>query len=237
MFNGEYRSFIKILQLEENLDNFLSIGAREDNFYLDLLCSKRCLLVEPDINAAVALDTYIKQWAMPNKTLDSSCIYQENSQIPIYSNGSIYRNRPLDEIINALKSGLVICPYTQAAIASGLYSRGDVSIHANSISPLQLLQKHNLNPEFIKVDVEGAEKNIIESLMKANIRPPYIQYEYGVTWFHAGVTMAEMLQVTDDYYHYIIAPKHMILLDKPLKEYFYANILASKRFLGKIIPF
>lgn len=60
MFNGEYRSFIKILQLEEGLDSFLSIGAREDNFYLDLMPHKRCVLVEPDIQAAAALDTYYK---------------------------------------------------------------------------------------------------------------------------------------------------------------------------------
>jgi len=236
MFNGEYRSFIKILQLKESLDSFLSIGAREDNFYLDLMPHKRCVLVEPDIQAAAALDTYIKQWAMPNKSIDSSCIYQAGgAQIPIYSNGSIFRCRPIDEMTNALESGLVICPYTKAAIATGLYSRGDVQIIADSISLLQLLEKHNINPEFVKIDVEGAEKDLIESLMSANVKPSFIQYEYGATWFHAGHTMNSLFQVTNDYYHYIITPKQMILLDKPPQKYFYANFLASRRFLGQII--
>jgi FkbM family methyltransferase len=237
MFNGEYRSFIKILQLKPNLDGFLSIGAREDNFYLDLLCHKKCVLVEPEDKSASVLEKYINKWALPNKFVERNGIHPSKSVISVNEFGSIYPRKSLLEIRSALDSGLIICPITKQHIEEGNYREGAATFSCPCIKPIELLSKYQLSPDFLKVDVEGAERLIIEDIIKAGIRPSFIQYEYGITWFHAGETMAAIFSCMPNYYHYILTPNKMRLITTPVPQYFYANFVASSYYLGDEVIF
>jgi FkbM family methyltransferase len=237
MFNGEYRCFIKILQLKPNIDGFLSIGAREDSFYLDLLCHKKCVLVEPEDKSASELEKYINKWELPNKFVERNGIHPSESVINVSEFGSIYPRKSLHETKLALDSGIVICPYTKRDIDRGSYREGTTVFRSSCIKPLELLSKYQITPDFLKIDVEGAEKIIIEDLVNSGIRPSFVQYEYGVTWFHAGVSMASLFSCMPNYYHYIITPSLMRLVTNPVSQYFYANLVASSCYLGDEVIF
>ena len=78
---------------------------------------------------------------------------------------------------------------------------------------------------------------IIESLMSSQVRPSFVQYEYGVTWFHAGVSMESMFSCMPNYYHYILSPAKMTYVANPIPQYFYGNFIASRFFLGEEVIF
>lgn len=237
MFNGEYRAFIKVLQLMPRLDGFVSIGAGEDNFYLDMLYDKKCVLVEPDDKSADELQKYITNWAFQDKYIERNGIHPSSSSISVTQYGSIFPRKSLSETKQALDSGLIICPYTKHDIDRGSWQQGSQMFASACITPKNLIEKYNIQPEFIKIDVEGAEKMIIESLISSQILPSFIQYEYGVTWFHAGVSMESMFSCMPNYYHYILSPAKMTYVAKPIPQYFYGNFIASRFFLGEEVIF
>jgi FkbM family methyltransferase len=237
MFNGEYRAFIRVLQLMPRLDGFISIGAREDSFYIDMLYDRKCILVEPNEKSADDLQRYITKWAFQNKYIERNGIHPTDSSISVTQYGSIFPRKSLYETKQALDSGVIVCPYTKRDIDQGSWEQGSQMFHSNCISPRHLIEKYSLAPEFIKIDVEGAEKMIIESLISSGTRPSFIQYEYGVTWFHAGVTMESMFTSMPGYYHYVLSPSKMTHIVNPSPQYFYCNFLASRFFLGEEVAF
>jgi len=237
MFNGEYRAFMKILRLMPGLNNFVSIGAREDNFYLDLLYDKKCVLVEPDTNHANKLERYIRDWAFNDKYVERHGVHPSHSSVKITEYGSVFTRKSFSETKQAIDSGLIICPHTKHEIEKGAWHQGTYNLECSCITPRDLMHKYSIMPEFIKIDVEGAEAMIIKALMLERAQPTFIQYEYGATWFHAEESLTSLFACTPDYYHYVITPTKMNLVTNPAKQYFYANFIASRFFLGEDVPF
>lgn len=232
MFNGEYSCFLKIKQIERTLDNLMIIGAARDYFYLDMMCEKQCLLVEPSLNSANDLSAYIRKQAMPHKAVANVGMHPVLQEVEIYTGSSIYKRKEISETKQAIDSGLIFCPTTSQLIKSEKYLASQVIGKAQCISPNALLDLVKFFPDYIKIDIEGAEFLVIKEILKTHL-PNFIQYEFGVPWFHADVTHDQIVDALPSYYHYIIGPKEMKLIDTPLTQYFYANIIASRFYLGK----
>ena len=99
-----------------------------------------------------------------------------------------------------------------------------------------MLLRYGFDPSFVKIDIEGGEYLVIKGLLES-ATPDFVQYEYGATWFHAGVAHEEMFELMSDYYHYILTPRKMFLLERPLRQYFYANVIASRYYFGKELAY
>ncbi len=237
MFNGEYKAFLKVLSINPGLENFLSIGAANDQFYLNLIPHSKCVLVEPDNSASNLLHEYICEFGMQNKFIERQAIHPEKEIVNISKKGSIYKRRPLEEVIEAIEDGLYFCPYIIEAINNGRYDQTETAFECKCIKPSELLKRYKLKPDFIKIDVEGAEFIIIKSLMYEDINPIFIQYEYNTTWFDANVKHKKMFDILDNYYHYEIRPDCMILNSQPINHYIYTNFLASRQYLGERVSY
>jgi hypothetical protein len=237
MFNGEYKAFVTLLGMQKTNNGFLSIGARDDEFYLDLLAGIKCILVEPDQESAEPLIKYVNKWSIPSVIVEVIGIHPWQSSVDINNHGSIFNRKSQGDVLEALQQGIIVCPYTEHAIRNNTYEKSSFCLRAPCISPSQLLDKHSFLPDFVKIDIEGAESIIIENLFQNNIFPNFIQYEYGVTWFHAGESLSRLYQLSSNYYHYIITKKGILYVEEPPKEYFYSNWIASKYYLGHILEF
>ena len=226
MCNGEHRAFIKLDSICGGISRFLDIGARKDYFYIDWLYDEKCLLIEPDKKYADELVQYINVNNLSDKIVAKEGLHPSESLISIYDTGSMFPRKSLKEVEAALSSNIIFCPETRNLIKSGRYQDSSIKLNAPCISPSDLLIKYNFDPSYVKIDIEGGEFIIIEDLLKSS-HPDFVQYEYGVTWFHAGAAHSAMFDLMPNYYHYILTPRKMLLLDAPLGQFFYANIIAS----------
>ena len=235
MFNGEYRAFLAIDRLFGYIDNFISVGARGDRFYLDTIPKSRCVFVEPDLTAAQELNSYASGFNITNKYIETHGLHPTLPTASITEFGSIYIRKSLYLIKEAIASGVICCPYVMNEVENGSWKEGAYKFEAPCITPAELLKKFSIDPYYIKIDVEGAEVMIIDSFLKAGASPSFIQYEYGVPWFHGNIKMQDMFDCTPGYYHYVIKEDRMILVERPVRQYFYANMVASRRYLGEEI--
>lgn len=80
--------------------------------------------------------------------------------------------------------------------------------------------------DFLKIDVEGLEWEVIDGL--ANVECDFIQFEYGDRYLKAGKTLGDMFSLLKNRYIYHIEPQTLRCVGKPIENYHYANYLASK---------
>ena len=236
IFNGEHRSFIYIDNICDRIPAFLDIGAHRDFFYIDWLYDQKCLLVEPTETSARELVQYINKVSFSEKFVSFDGLHPSKNSVSIHENGSMFPLKPLSVVKDALENDLIFCASTINLINNGLYKQSDIRVNAPCISPKDLISKYDIQPSFVKIDIEGGEFLIVKDLLSST-RPDFVQYEYGVPWFHADVTHHAMFDLMSDYYHYILTPRKMFLLESPLSQYFYANIIASRFYLGKEISY
>ncbi len=88
------------------------------------------------------------------------------------------------------------------------------------------------NIDFLKIDTEGAEHNVINGamdLIKSRLIT-YIQFEYGGTYLDSKNTLKNMYNILSEYYLiYKILPKSLLdtnQWDERLEDYKYANYIA-----------
>ena len=236
MCNGEHRSFIYIDNICGRVPGFLDIGAHGDFFYVDWLHDQRCLLVEPTTSSAENLVQYITKKNFSNKFVSIEGLHPTQKSVSIYETGSMFPLKPVSEVKDALARNLIVCPHTVNLIDRGLYQRSSIRINAPCVSPKDLLLKYNFEPTFVKIDIEGGEFLVVKNLLNS-AQPDFVQYEYGIPWFHADVAHKAMFELMSHYYHYILTPRKMYLLESPLSQYFYANIIASRFYLGKEVSY
>ncbi|MGD1936332.1 MAG: FkbM family methyltransferase [Cyanophyceae cyanobacterium] len=245
-FNGEYQLYRFLTEAFEITSNLL-VGASEDFFYLSINPSSSFCLIEPSKTAAQALLSY-SQDRLINCKISTFPLWKGNAHLDFYLDfTSFYPRLPLESITQALTSGLVLDPYLQEMVEKGVY-RAERIQGLERTTQLEVrggdqLLKDVLNiprVDFIKLDVEGAEVDVLEGLKETVQSASFIQFEFGTTWFHSGKTIADTLNVISDaaFFFYVIL-KDRIVKVKPhwINQYFFCNVLATRIDFGEELYF
>jgi FkbM family methyltransferase len=88
--------------------------------------------------------------------------------------------------------------------------------------------------DFLKIDVEGYELNILKGAKNSLSKIDLIQFEYGGCFIDAGIKLEEILSFFTDRFIYAIEPTGLNersiiqLLEEENKNYLYTNFLVSK---------
>ena len=232
-FNGELKAFLRINSMQ-TVKRFLDIGASYDFFYLDILYDKRCWLVEPNMDYAKALLWHCRKYRMPKKIVYFKGLHPTKKLVDLWD-GSVYPRKPVSEICEALESKLILSTALEIAIKNGSYKESKKSMTVECTTPSELLSICEKGPDYFKMDVDGCEVLLADDIMN-KISPNFFQYEYDLSWYHADAKHSEMMKICSNYYHYIITPNSLIHIEKPFDQYFYANFIASKEYLGEEVP-
>lgn len=93
------------------------------------------------------------------------------------------------------------------------------------------VEKHNIeNIDYIKIDVEGFEKEVIQGLGK--MKPKFIQFEFNLHHLYKSCTLLDITQSLPGYDFYRLLPNGWIKIDpkKYLSNIFmFSNIVAVKQ--------
>lgn len=221
-FNGEFRCFWWLLQ-NFDIKNPLIIGAVDDYHYLQAKPHAKWTLVEPSSEGASRLSAYCKSQLI-NADILQHALTANAREVIIYDNGSIFSKKSTLEINRLVGQGLIKDSYLLHQINTSSYLPNKPIAKLPSIIGSDVIA----GPfDFVKIDVEGAECEIISSLLPTFSNNVIVQYEYNSTWIHANKTHADMFSVLDGYHHYAISPFKLVPILKPIESYFYANFLAS----------
>lgn len=239
-FNGEYRLY-QWLMTQVPIQTNLFIGARDDFFYMQINPEASYYLFEPDLNAAQELSLFASA-RLIDCFVNTTPLWSEKSNISFYTGlASCICPKPSAEIQAALQSGLVIDPYLEQMLASGQYElmreEAIQNIAQISVSSFQDLASADTCPyptksDFIKLDVEGAEVEILEGMRSILSSSLFVQFEYGSMWFHGNHTFKDVVEVLKDsgliYFYIILKDKVRKVHPESMEQYFFCNILASR---------
>ncbi len=241
-FNGEYQLYRYLVETFDITSNLL-VGASDDFFYLSINPSSLFLLIEPSEDAARSLLSY-SQSRQINCTISTFPLWQCDARLDFYLDfTSFYPRRPLEDVAQALESQLIADPYLQEMISQSVYCdervKGLKTTTSLDVKGGDQLLKRILNfpqIDFIKLDVEGAEVDVLKGLAQTVQSASFIQFEFGTTWFHAGKTIADTLEVISDeaFFFYVILRDRIVKV-KPnwINTYFFCNVLATRIDFGE----
>jgi FkbM family methyltransferase len=103
------------------------------------------------------------------------------------------------------------------------------------ISTLDNSIPKDLYIDFIKVDVEGYELNVIKGMkdILESGRVKFIQFEYGGTYFDAGIKMNDVIEIFDSYGYKVFdySNSQFRQLDSFVDDFNYNNLIATKEIL------
>jgi len=114
-------------------------------------------------------------------------------------------------------------------------SKENIDIKIRTIDDF-CLEKNIKNIDFLKIDVEGYEQNVILGAKQSLDKIDFIQLEFGDTWIDAGITLEKVLQNFDQRFFYAIEKdglNHLTFSDA-IKENKFTNFLISKNQLEEL---
>jgi hypothetical protein len=243
-FNGEFKLYQYLLS-QGLLENNLFVGAKDDFFYLQVNPQANYYLFEPDQGAADTLSDFSRSRLI-------SCVI---NTIPLWSTSKSIKFYPYfttcfcpkeaSEMQEALSSGTICDPYLWQLLFTGEYTlrrnqaiQDAVDIHAYSFDWIKrsLPSSFPDSFDFIKLDVEGAEVEILQGMQTVIPNSLFIQFEYGTTWFHGGYTFMDVVEAINQesvFNFYIILNDRLLKIHpEMMQQYFFSNILATKLDFG-----
>jgi FkbM family methyltransferase len=94
-------------------------------------------------------------------------------------------------------------------------------------------EKNNITGpiDFIKIDTEGYELEVIKGARKSLQNTKFVQFEYGGTYPDANITLLDVykeLRSVGFNYFYLIGPDYLLLQETPIENCQYSNYVATK---------
>lgn len=87
------------------------------------------------------------------------------------------------------------------------------------------------NIDFIKIDVEGHELEVLKGATKILLATEFVQFEYGGTFIDAKIKLADVydfLKAHGFTHIYLICPNFLALCPNPIENFAYSNYLAAR---------
>jgi Methyltransferase FkbM domain len=221
-FNGEYRCFWWLLK-NYIIKKPIVVGAADDYHYLQALHRARWTLVEPSPSDAMGIHEYCRRQLVEALVVQQA-ITHDARIVDIYDNGSIFPKADVGKIQQLVAQGKIFDPYMLNQLKSGTYSRNQKLASLQSVRAEQVLDD---SYDFLKIDVEGAECEIVEAIKNFLAPSAFVQYEFHSTWIHAGRNHKDMFDILPGWYHYLITYDGLVLQPTPADFYYYANFLAT----------
>ncbi|OCQ93815.1 hypothetical protein AMR42_15870 [Limnothrix sp. PR1529] len=240
-FNGEYKLH-QWLMTRVRIKTNLFVGAKDDFFYLQINPESKYYLFEPDREAAQSLQEFSRSRLI-------SCFV---STTPLWSMSTIVKFYPefttcccpksAEEVEKAINSGLIYDPYLSQVLASNQYRsirelsvKNAIDLSVSSFSDFRRSANDEI-PEcfdFIKLDVEGSEVEVIKGMQEAVSQSSFIQFEHGPTWFHGGYKFSDIVEIfnydSSFFSFYFLLKDRIVKIDPGIvKQYVFCKILASK---------
>ena len=122
-----------------------------------------------------------------------------------------------------------ILPYYERA--ESFVNRFNESPSKNlSIIPLSkyINDKSIENIDFLKIDTEGFELDVLQSLGPKLSCVKHIQFEYGGTYPDRGIFLKDIYEILEGYHIFIIGPNGIYSRPVPIEHLQYSNYLATK---------
>lgn len=82
--------------------------------------------------------------------------------------------------------------------------------------------------DFLKIDTEGFELDVIQSLGSKLSCVKHIQFEYGGTYPDRGILLKDIYEILKDYDIFIIGPNGIYSRPIPIEHLQYSNYIATK---------
>lgn len=176
------------------------IGAREDDYYISSDCKHiQFHLFEPFPPFCEKLKTKLGGH-LANVHINQVGISQEDKKLAYFPKAESFVNRWNEQICTLLP---VI--------------RLDNYMRQNNISHI----------DFLKIDTEGFELDVLLSLGDKLPSVTHIQFEYGGTYPDRGITLGHVYNLLKNYTIYIISSDGLYLRPYPIEHKQYSNYLAT----------
>jgi FkbM family methyltransferase len=193
---------------EINLWNFLKnkvniifdIGSRDDDYYFkDCKKEQQFHIFEPHPIFYGAVLSKASEFT--NVFVNNVGIGKEETILPYYERAESFVNR-FNEIPSKNLSIIPLSKY----------------INDKSIE----------NIDFLKIDTEGFELDVLQSLSSKLSCVKHIQFEYGGTYPDRGIFLKDIYDILKDYHIFIIGPNGIYSRPIPIEHLQYSNYLATK---------
>lgn len=117
-------------------------------------------------------------------------------------------------------------------IKRGVYSGLSYNTFDLEITTLDSFIDNNINIDFIKIDVEGFEFNVIKGMsnMLESSKFKFIQFEYGGTYLDANIKLNDVIQYLNNYGYFVYDLKEgkFNKIISYIDNYEYNNFIATK---------
>jgi hypothetical protein len=235
-FNGEFSLYLTLCALFD-ISRVLIVGARDDFFYIQTNSCAEYLLIEPSVQDAQRLIDYANKRAYKNIKVSTCGVWnQDNINLEIYPGGTCFPIRDENQYGEAIRQGLIVDPYFIPGRTYVLNRNDAVISLAYTLDSICQSEGFLDVPHFTKLDIEGSEIFALKGY-KCSRAIPFIQYEYNTFWWNAGIPHSVIFELLPDSYQYLVTPSGLFRITKPLEQYVYANLLASRIDLGESIGF
>ena len=162
--------------------------------------------------------TLLKQFESPTVMLNNVGLGSAECMMNYYAHGETMHYRPV-------LCARVNCPCKQIVNVTMLDS---------------YCQRRNIcHIDFIKIDVEGHELEVLKGATNILGSTEFIQFEYGGTYKDSHITLAQVydfLKTKGFTFIYLICPDYLCLVTEPIENYSYSNYLACRHPPHILIP-
>jgi FkbM family methyltransferase len=186
--------------LKNKVNTIFDIGSRDDDYYFkDCNVSQEFHIFEP--HPVFYNSVSSKATNYKNVFVNNVGIGKEESILPYYERAESFVNRFNETPSKHLK-----------------------------ITPLSkyIQDKEIKNIDFLKIDTEGFELDVLQSLGSKLSHVKHIQFEYGGTYPDRGILLKDVYDVLKDYHIFIIGPDGIYSRPVPIEHKQYSNYLATK---------
>jgi len=186
--------------LKNKTNIIFDIGSRDDDYYFkDSKLEQEFHLFEPH---PVFYDSVFKKASIhKNVFVNNVGIGKEESILPYYERAESFVNR----------------------------FNENPSKHLKITTLEKYIEDKNIkNIDFLKIDTEGFELDVLQSLKSKISIVKHIQFEYGGTYPDRGILLKDIYDILKNYHIFIIGPDGIYSRPVPIEHQQYSNYLATK---------
>lgn len=199
-------------QIKSKINTLFDVGARDDVYYITESHTQYHLF-EPDPQNFARLEKKIKT------VVDDNIDVIPNQ----FGLGSSNENLPFYDKINTNGNGTFL---------KGVNQKPDEVIEVRRLDTYA--KEHNISHiDFLKIDVEGFEMEVIKGAGELLHNIDYVQFEYGGDYKKANLSIRDVLKHLIDYgfmRFFVLSSNGLVNVQRNLKDhYMMCNFLAAKK--------